>query len=272
MDNETPALSPSIAHTLITESPEHAWLRHRLLGGIVKEPTPAMQKGTLFHNLILEHGSLVEMIDADSFRTKAAKEHRDEILSEGKIPVLAEKLEGYMEGAVILRQRIEDFGYDLTDGTAELKVEWMESSESGDVLCHGILDWISEDRSKVFDLKTTDGSCHEDVCAMKLVKEGGAIQETAYRRYVEYVEPALVGRVDPEFLFCQTVPPWAVTPGPCAASMREIGESQWARAIHVFGRCLKAGREQEHWPSYVDRPVSFEAPGWAVAREIGEEW
>lgn len=268
---ETPALSPSIAHVLTTESALHAWTIHRLLGALPRPTSDAQEKGHIFHALILEGGKGLRVIDATSYRSRLAKDARDEARELGEIPVLASKLDDYQLAADRIREQIAAFGFDLDDGVAEQRLEWAETTDAGDIRCSGRADWIRTDRQLVIDLKTTDGSAHPDACAGKLLREPGVIQDTAYRRAVAFADMALAGRVEVVFLFAQTVEPYAVTPAFCGGSMREIGALRWARAMEIWGRCMARGRARKHWPSYAHMPVQIEAPGWAVAREMGEE-
>jgi hypothetical protein len=272
MDNETPALSPSIAHQLVTESPRHAWLYHRLLGGYKKPPTDEQEYGRLMHALILGEREKIVVVQADSFRGKAERAERDAARAAGKIPVVERKYQAAVEIAEVLKASIAELGYDLSAGTPEMRVEWEVRAEAGRLQCSGYLDWLRNDRLQVLDLKTTDGSCHPDACAMKLVKQGGCIQDAAYRQAVETLNPEVAGRIEIVFLFCQLAQPFAVTPIICGGSMRELGESRWTRACDLFSRYLALGREAKHWPPYADRPVIVEAPGWLVQREIMEDW
>src|SRR5690606_29585641 len=88
-----PSLSQSIAHVLLAKSPLHAWLQHPRLGGKARAATKAMDEGSLVHALLLGQDDQIVEVDADSWRTNAAKEQRDAARAEGKIPVLAGELD-----------------------------------------------------------------------------------------------------------------------------------------------------------------------------------
>src|SRR5687767_12481495 len=82
---ETPSLSASIAHTLVSKSPIHAWMQHPRLGGRGKKPTRAMDLGSVVHALLLGAGKEYCVIRApdgepeyEDFKKKAAREARDE--------------------------------------------------------------------------------------------------------------------------------------------------------------------------------------------------
>jgi hypothetical protein len=148
-------------------------------------------------------------------------------------------------------------------------VQWEEDG----VACKGYIDWLRQDNGFFFDLKTTKGSVHPDACRRKL-EEGDALQEAAYRRAIEVTTPTLAGRVESWFVYAQTVAPFDVVPIGLTASMREIGESQWARALEIWSRCLKAGVEKENWPGHAAnwKPIMVEASPWALKREMEQEY
>lgn len=268
MTDETPALSPSIAHILESESPLHAWTAHRLLGGYTKPPTDAQELGSALHNLILEDGSGVECVPFDDFKKDAAKKARNAARAAGKIPLALPKYETTAQAAFAIVQRIRDLGYDLSVGHSEKRLEW---GEPGGVRCSGHLDWVQEDHRLILELKTTSGSAHPDVCATALLKSHGILQDAAYRNAVGFSHPNLIGRVSFVYLFAQTVPPYAVTPIELGGSMREISEGRWYRALKLWQRCLNRGLEAKHWPAYADRPVRVEAPAWALSQEMVRE-
>lgn len=272
---ETPALSPSIAQVLLEESPLHAWTIHRLLGNRPRPSTDAQEKGRMIHSLLLDGGRGIEVIDADDFRTKAAKEARDAARARGKTPVTRPKFEAASEVAQTLRERIYEHAKhprlerlaDWDRGLREVRMEWHEMGRAGQVLCHGHLDWLSPDRQLIVDIKTTEGNAHPDICAAMTARSHSALQVAAYPRSVTVPQPELAGRVDVLFLFCELTDPWVVTPAFAAGSMKELGAIRWQRAVDIWSDCLATDR----WPAYCDGPAYLEAPAWAVSREITME-
>lgn len=264
---ETPALSPSIAHVLLEESPLHAWTIHRLLGGRPRPSTSAQESGRLLHALLLEGGAGVQVIECEDFRAKAARIERDAVRADGGIPVPRPRYEEAVGVVAKLRESLAAQGIDLEGGSTEVKVEWHDPGAHGSVLCHGRFDWWSADRLRVIDLKTSDGSAHPQACAAKLVREGGVLQAEAYRRAVEHLHPELIGRVEVLFLFAETSDPFVVTPILCGGTMRELGALRWKRALDLWSWCLARDR----WPSYVEGPIEVEAPSWALNLELAKE-
>ena len=270
---ETPALSPSIARALIAECPRQAWAEHRLLGNCITVSEDALkrrERGKALHNLVLEGGGKIECISESSWRSKAAKAQRDAARADGRIPILEDTLTELEVAAKRIGETLTELGIDLADGVAEQKFHWYESSSIGEVLCSGVIDWYSKD-GKIIDLKTTEGSVHPDKCGTNIVDGTAVIQDCAYRNAVCSENPELQGRTSVTFIFAQSKEPFLVTPGTCDGAMRGIGETRWIRAIEIWARCLAAGREAKHWPPHTDRPVTFYAPAWALAREMALE-
>jgi hypothetical protein len=266
--SEIPALSPHVAHVLETESPLHAWTYHRLLGGMPKPPTDPQTSGTILHNLLLEGGDKIVPLPHADYRKEVAKADRELALANGLLPCLQHKLDEAMVCVERWKERLQELqingrGFSFDDGDTEVPLEWEEQG----VLCHGRPDWLSPSRALIVDWKTTEGSAAPDVCAAKLLRTAGVIQDWAYRSAVELENPELAGRVEVIFLFAQTVEPYAVTPIICGPTMREIGCGRWRRALETWARCLKTNE----WPSYTRVPIHVEAPGWMLAQEMMNE-
>jgi hypothetical protein len=85
-----PSLTASIANILINESPAHARAAHpRLNPNFVRAEESRFELGTVLHQLILEGIDNAHVVHADSWRTAAAKEARDEARAHGRVPLLA---------------------------------------------------------------------------------------------------------------------------------------------------------------------------------------
>ena len=89
----TPSLSSSVAKVLLRQSPAHAAMQHpKLNNNYVNAESSRFDLGTIAHALLLEDdSSRLITIEADDWRTKAAKEARDAARAEGKIPILTKQ-------------------------------------------------------------------------------------------------------------------------------------------------------------------------------------
>lgn len=260
VEREVPRLSQSVGWTLLSKSPRHAWRAHRLLGGTQRTPTASMDTGTLVHELTLG-GDRVVVVDAKDWRTNDAKEARDLIRSQGKVPILNHK---YAEAEVIAKtvtDRLAQEGIILADGFCEEKLQW----EQAGVACEGTPDFFDPEQGAiVLDLKVTEKSADPDTIQRSMVS-GWAMQRSAYIGALEYRYPELVGRWEWIWAVVE-VETHEVALYEAGASFEQLGDMQWQRALATWRRLLEqAGPELEPFPGYGRR--TLEAPGWAMARE-----
>ena len=269
---EIPRLSPSIAHKLTTESPLSAWAAHRLLGNFGEASTDAQLEGRLHHAAILMDHAGIDVVDADSFRTKAAREAKAEILAAGNTPVLIEKWDNIQLSAAAIRGQLERYEIVL-DGKSEQRFEWDEETESGaSVNCSGYIDHYLGNR--IIDLKTSKTATTTHQATQKIATGSALLQDAAYRSALiagEYLGRIASSEViEVVFAFVQTVEPFAVTPVTLAGDFRELSHLRWRRAIETWHQCLSNGLGREFWPGPVDAITAVSPPGWMVSQEI--EW
>lgn len=261
-----PSLSQSIAHTLVSQSPLHAWSKHPRLGNQEqREPTTALDDGTLIHKLLLGKGKQIRIVAADSYRTKAAQDVRDEAIEAGMLPVLVGKHDAAQKAADTLRSNLAQYGLRL-DGESEVAVEWQEEGDHGPVTCRGMLDHLKLDAGLILDLKKTR-SAHPRDCARHLTEYGYDIQRAAYVSAVSKLRPDLAGRIRFVFVFLELEAPHVVLPAELDGQARELGEARWSRAVHLWERCLRTNR----WPGYTDNIVQLAPTPWALAQEIEDD-
>lgn len=165
-----PNLSRSLACTLLTRSPLHAWHQHpRLGGGLAETPTRSLEGGSLIHALLLGEGPKIEvamipargkdgklrepptvdlmqalkdslagrpaassnLIPAPNWLTDDAKAFRKRVREEGGLPVLAHDLAEAQEAVAQIRTRLETVGVPLAACEPEATILW----ESNGVAC-----------------------------------------------------------------------------------------------------------------------------------------
>jgi len=266
---DSPSLSSSIAHTLVTRSARHAWLEHPRLGAMKRKATAAMDEGTILHRLILGKGGEFEIINAPDFRQGWARTVRDEIREAGKIPLLMADFDRLRKVADLVRRRCNDEGFPF-DGQSEVAVEFTEEHESGPVLCRCMFDHMRRDVHALYDLKKVATARPKDL-ERTLVERGLDIQAAAYRRAYEKLELDAAGRTDFVLIFCETEEePYEVVPARLDGAFREIGAQRWARAVDLWARMLACG--EWPWPGYTDGAVTLNPPGWVIAQELGNDF
>ena len=263
---EGPALSASIASTLIRKSPFHAYLAHPKLGGQRDEPSDEMRRGTVIHALLLGTAGEYAIIDAENFRTKAAQEQRDAAFVAGQTPILRRELDSYRLVAETIRVQLRDrHGIELT-GESERVYLWTEPTKFGPVRCRGRLDHVlfAEDAAAIIDVKTCR-SAHPQSCERHVTDYGYDIQRAAYLSAVEKRRPDLAGRIEYLWVFAEELPGYnvALTVAEASGEVRELGERRWARACETWWKCLNEGG----WPGYAEGRVRLEAPPWELKSE-----
>lgn len=267
--SECPTLSSSIAHTLVTRSARHAWLEHPRLGGKKGKSTAAMDEGSILHRLILGKGAEFELVNAPDYRSGWAREIRDEIRAQGRIPILTQDFERLGFIADRVRKRCDEEGFGL-DGESELPIEFHEKGENGPVLCRAMIDHVRRKVPVLLDLKKV-ATAHPQDLERRIVDYGYDIQAAAYSSAYEKLYPQVAGRSDFVFLFCETdEEPFEVVPARLDPAFREIGRQRWLRAVQMWEQLLASGSWP--WPGYSDGAVTLIPPNWVLQRELGNEW
>ncbi len=263
---EVPSLSSSIAKLLIDKSALHAHAAHPRLGGEKYESTAAQDAGTLIHRLLLGAGKDIETIDADDYRTNAAKVARDAAKAAGRIPVLARVLEEALAAALVLQKRLGEFGVALS-GASEVPVAWAERVflSDAEVQCRAMFDHVIWSGGKFYDVKKIT-CAHPDACARAIATYGYDLQLAAYRRAFAAIRPEFEDRVIGELIFVEMEPPYAVLPVKPDGAYRAMGEKRWQLAVERWHACTKYNR----WPGYATEPVFVSPPPWALAKAVAE--
>lgn len=272
-----PSFSASLGKVILDKSPLHAYLAHPRLGGKKRdEPSAAMDFGTLVHKLVLGAGKSVVSVNADDWRTKAAKDQRDEARAAGKLAVLSRDLDSAVECEAAFRTQFHAMAPDLeavfNRGESERVIarEFANLKGEGRVWARGMLDRIAVDYDKrevvVFDVKTTaDASI--DSLIRRVSSMHYDMQLATYEWLAEEAFPGFKGRVRSYLLFVETCAPYSFVPVELDGSYRQIGRSKLGRAWDAW--CL--GMASGIWPGYADGVVTISPPPYEVSRELDEE-
>ncbi|HEY6174415.1 MAG TPA: PD-(D/E)XK nuclease-like domain-containing protein [Kofleriaceae bacterium] len=257
-----PAFSSSLAKILLDRSPLHA----RQARG--KLPTKQMDRGTAGHTFLLGKGKRIAPVPFDTYHTKAAKQTRDNYRAAGIVPLLHADYSAAENLAEELHHRLKEEHLKdprvpaELDGISEQAMEWHEESDSGPVLCKGLMDHVWLARGLILDLKIVEDASPASI-ERSAENLGYAIQAAAYTSGLSKVLPQLAGRVKFLFLFVEWDPPYAMNIVEPDGMFRELGERRWRRAVETWGRCLKTG----DWPAYGTGIHRISPPTWALSRE-----
>lgn len=246
------ALSNSIAKIGLSRSWYHA--RQAMLGEFRVE-SEKFDIGTAAHALLLEGSSAkICVVEADDWRTKAAKEQRDQAREAGMTPILAKHNAALQLMVTAAREFIAqtEFASIFQNGAPEVTIVWDEDG----LLCKARTDWLTHDRRVIIDYKTTENAAPE-AFGKSIAKYGYDFQSSWYSRGVS----AAAG-IDPAFiLFAQESEyPYRCSLHGLSNTYNEIAEAKCERALAEYRACKQADK----WPAYPTRVCYQEPPTWAI--------
>lgn len=257
-----PSLNASVAKVLLEQSPKHAWLAHPRLGHAEREESSRADLGTVAHGLLLEDDkSRVVVIEADDWRTKAAKERRDEAWAVGKLPILAKDM-------AIVTRMVEAADHALMG--SELCNDWLAATPEQTIVWREGATWfrsrpdkLTKDGRIYFDYKTS-ASAHPKAFTKTAIGNGYDLQAALGRRGVS----AVLG-VSPTVIFVvqEIEPPFAVSLVSLSPQFMEIAANRLELARAVWDRC----HAKNDWPGYSDRVAYVDPPGYYGMDEIDVE-
>ena len=269
-----PSLSSGAIRKMLERTPRHAFCEHPRLGGQRDErSSPVMTLGTVVHSLILGAGREFVVIDADSYRTKAAQEQRDAATAAGLTPIIRDQYEKARAMAASASRELSKIALvsdALVSGRPEIVAIWRE----GDIWCRSMMDLCptaidAEGWWTIYDLKTTQMALDPNTIARHLVSNGYDVQSAFYSRGLE----ALLGpaaRVRFRFLFVESDAPHLCAAFVGSGEMQTTGEQKVIAGISIWQRCIATN----DWPGYSTDVLRLEPPKfmetlWAD-REAGD--
>jgi hypothetical protein len=256
-----PSLSASIARVMLDQSPRHAYARHPRFGGQRVAPSEPQVRGTLIHAVLLDHLDDLVFVDAEDWRTKAARVARTEAEAVGKTAVLVRDFEEAEGAAFALRGNLKAEGVELV-GESEVPIAWPVETEHGAIWCRSLLDHVFVDDGVIYDLKSCR-SAHPRACRSHVIEYGYDIQRAAYIEGLTRLRPELAGRIRFEFLFVELEPPYAVAIPEVDGVIARFGEKRWHDAQELWAECLHTNQ----WRGY--GRFRLEAPPWLLAKMEG---
>lgn len=215
--------------------------------------------GTVTHRLILGAGQRIVEVPADSWRTKAAQEARDEARSGGLVPLLTKDL----TRAYAMRDAVH--GHPIAaalltgPGRPEQTVLWREGDVWGRAMFDRWPDPAAGDPIAV-DLKKT-GKSLDDRSLQRTFWDLGYHQQAEWycRGYhaVHGLWPAFV------FVVVQDEPPHLVRVVELDDALVADARARNDEALDVWRSCRESGA----WPGFGDDIALITAPSWARTRE-----
>lgn len=270
-----PSLTQSVVKILTDKTPAHAFLAHpRLNPEYEHDEDTKFSVGNAAHALLLGRGKNIEIVDADDWRTKAAKEHRDEIHAAGKVAILPQQHEAATEiVAAVTRQlaSIPEAAGVFTDAPRCSEVVAI-SEEPGGLYLRTMIDRLHHQTS-IWDLKTTAKSVAPHTLPHVMADAGWDIQAAMQERILDTIDPTYAGRRHHYFIAIEAARPYALSVVEMTEQVMTIGRQKVERAVGIWRACMASGV----WPAYpqaVQRPSypSYAESKWMerMAQE-GEE-
>lgn len=235
------SLSASGAKTLLRAPALFQWEREH-----GRPPKREYDLGHAAHKLVLGVGAELAIVDAPDWRTKAARQQRDEAREVGRVPILAHEHEQVQAMAAALRRhpvasKLLDPG---RGGQPEQSLFWRGAEN---VWLRARLDWLPNmdgpHRPIIADYKTCDSASLPSI-RRAVANYGYYIQDAWYRSAVENVlgaRPAFC------FIFQERTPPYLVTVVQLSEEAQAAGRRAMSRAIEMYRDCTESGI----WPGYV---------------------
>jgi hypothetical protein len=257
-----PSLSSSIARILLEQSPMHAWLAHpKLNPRYVRESDSRFDLGSAAHLMLLERREdAIVRVDADDWRTKAAKEAREQAQALGQYAVLERQYHDIVTMCEAARKFIAttELAGILDEGDAEQTLLFQD----GGVWCRARPDVMSKDRKVLLDYKSTT-SAQPEAFARQIGRMGYDLQAEFYSRGIEVETGHLPAFV---FLAQEITPPYACSLVSLSNSYRFVGQAKVMRATALWAKCVK----ENSWPAYGTEICYAEPKPWdlAIAEEI----
>lgn len=251
-----PSLSSSIAQVMLHESPRKAWHCHPKLNPDYREQHDGkFDIGTAAHAVLLENDeSNIVIVDAEDWRTKAAKQARGDAYAAGKTPLLKR----HHAAVTVMVEAARAFvaQSEIAEYWRVAESELTAIAEEKGVWLRCRFDRITATRRFIMDYKSTESAAPE-VFSRQIPRMGYHIQEAFYRRIAR-----MLGATGPRFAFiAQSVePPHECTLHGCDPALQEIADTEVERAIGLWRQCVST----KSWPSYGGR-VHWATPStWMI--------
>lgn len=223
-----------------------------------KERTKAMSIGAIVHKLSLGKGDKFEICPFDDYKTKAAREWRDDCLSDGKIPIKNDEYNDAKTMADVIIDRVKR-ALNGANYETEVPFFWKE----GKTWFSGMMDIWCEELNTVLDPKTTANVHSFD---REITKYGYHIQSALYRRGLDAIRPEFAGRHQFKFLPVSTDAPFISRCVSISEGWRTGAEMDIDHAKVIFERCMTT----DTWPGYPDEEIMDE-PSWQMRARMERE-
>lgn len=214
--------------------------------------------GKVAHALVLGKGADFEVAPYEDWRSKAAREFRDDAYEAGRTPILATDHAKALALAEAVRAH-PLAGALFTGGEAEVSASWTDPATG--VECRARFDYLPEKvngrRLLIPDLKTALSAQPSE-----FGRAAGRFHYAMQDQWYTDAARALGIDDDPAFLFVvvEKEPPYIVTVGQLREEDKKLGRALNDKARRIYAECVAT----DTWPAYTqpDEIAEFALPVW----------
>jgi hypothetical protein len=263
-----PSLNATVITKIVTETLADAKQAHPRL--TPREPDEEEEDdnkkfdlGSVAHELLLGRGSGIQVLDFDDYRKGDAQKARKEAIANGLQPCLRKLYEKAEEMVAAARLQLADDPENedaFTNGRPELVALWQEQTQHGKMWGRAMIDWLMNDRRRVYDYKTFKPGADPENFAKYLAREGRDVQDPWYSRGVAAIEGVDWREIDFRFVVQGTEPPYMLSVVQLDPGSREWSNDRVEWALRKWADAARFGR----YRGYVPRTNIVSLPTWAA--------
>lgn len=270
-----PSLSSGVLSTIIDRTLADARQKHpRLNPDLEPEDSTKYDLGSVAHELLLGRGSGIVVIDADDWRTKVAKEQRDEAIAAGKQPCLAKVYDNASAMTEAARAYLAEDPENrdaFTNGYPEQVAACQLPTSSGPIWCRAMMDWRMADAPRIYDYKTFAPGPDPDGFVKYLFREGRDVQDPFYSAILAEIEGIDWQQVEFRYVVQDPNPPYVLSVVQLDEQARAFSRARMDWGMERWAAAGRAGRWEGYRPRthYVAAPA-YEMTNWEAKRLADE--
>jgi len=264
-----PSLTSSLVKDLLGTAPRKVWQNTaRLNKDAESEEKTIFDLGSAAHRLFTGTGAPIVEIDAADFRSKDAKEARDEAYADGKTPILAKNMPRVRAMATAALDQVRDnpeIGHLFSaENQAKLLREATILWQEAGVMCRCRPDFYSPEENVVIHYKTTG----TDISPVSLAKFAASSGWDMTAAHYHQGAKLLTGNAPLQYFVVQeTAEPHLLLTAEIDSTFLETALMRRERALMIWGRCLRENR----WPGMISKTIKLECPEWHERNLIAEK-
>jgi len=200
--------------------------------------------------MLLGGAEAIQFVSADDWKTKAARNARDDARNSGKIPMLAHEEDPLKAMVKIAKPVLESFGA----GDVEQTMIWRDGKAWG----RARPDWLAADRKMIIDYKTATNADPAVWIRKVLNQSNYDLQAAWYLRGLEMLE----GVAERDFLFLvqEIKPPYCCSVIGAGPDRINLSQRKIEAGVRIWTQCI----ESETWPGYDTRTHWADLPDYML--------